>query len=167
MEKPLTKTVYRLNKIVPYVGLPMFSILEVNERGIIEFNKKELPFLNESFLSLYCETVLRFLRKYENNTVLAYYNNDTRTYDIVTIVDYNENTGKYRIKCKKWRNNTKLVKVDELFEPEKYYFVSSAGRVQTDFTYRDIEVEEYRKKMNNFFKTKEECEQHRIKLLNS
>lgn len=50
---------------------------------------------------------------------------------------------------------------------EMYYFLSSKGIVQSAVTDKDEEADRWRKLTNNFFLTKQEAKNERIKILNS
>lgn len=48
-----------------------------------------------------------------------------------------------------------------------YYFISSKGIVQYDVTGKDVMADEYRKRIGNYFKTKEEANRFELKAINT
>lgn len=52
---------------------------------------------------------------------------------------------------------------DAMQKVEIYYFISSKGIVQYDVTGKDVMADEYRKRIGNYFKTKEEASNFELK----
>lgn len=71
------------------------------------------------------------------------------------VVYYNMENNLYVIK----NGNGSHLKIcfDNAIVRETYYFISSSGKVQRDYVGRDVFTENFRKKTNNYFKTKEEA----------
>jgi len=54
-------------------------------------------------------------------------------------------------------NNGNKIRFNNAIIRETYYFISSSGKVQRDYVGRDGFTENFRKKTNNYFETKEEA----------
>lgn len=54
---------------------------------------------------------------------------------------------------------------DAMQKAEIYYFISSKGIVQYDVTGKDVMADEYRKRIGNYFKTKEEASNFELKVV--
>lgn len=54
---------------------------------------------------------------------------------------------------------------DAMQKVEIYYFISSKGIVQYDVTGKDVMADEYRKRIGNYFKTKEEASNFELKVV--
>ena len=71
------------------------------------------------------------------------------------VVYYNMENNVYVVK--NGSNNHLKIHFDNAIVRDMYYFISSSGKVQRDYVGRDGFTENFRKKTNNYFKTKEEA----------
>lgn len=163
MEK---KTVYRLNELIPFCELPLNAII-TKEGNNYYFHDMVIPFMNNKVASQYCSIETIYVPKYALGTkclVQLKYSDNPNSFDICTIHEFNGKSGKYTIKYN--RRSISDISEDQLKPLEEYYFLSSSGIVQRDYLYRDIETENWRKKVGNFFLDKEACKAYRERLLN-
>lgn len=83
---------------------------------------------------------------YPFGTTIANKNNNKECGEIVS---YDLKTNYYVL------DNKQRITFKNAVVTEYYYFISSTGKVQRDVVGRDSDVDTFRKKTNNFFKTKE------------
>ena len=78
------------------------------------------------------------------------------------VVYYNMENNLYVVKnCS---NNHLKIHFDNAVVRDMYYFISSSGKVQRDYVGRDGLTENFRKKTNNYFETKEEANKKLIEI---
>lgn len=85
---------------------------------------------------------------YPFGTTIANKNNNKECGEIVS---YDLGTNYYIL------DNKQRISFKSAVVTEYYYFISSTGKVQRDVVGRDLEVDTFRKKTNNFFETKEKA----------
>jgi hypothetical protein len=132
-----------------------------------KYAREKLYFLNEDNNKLY------YLVNGKKVVVPFTYNNDLFSkcvlalYPIGTIISDKTDANKngevlyYIMECNKYvvRNgsNNMSIHFDNAIVNDYYYFISSVGKVQRDIVGRDLNVDTFRKKANNYFETKEEA----------
>jgi hypothetical protein len=85
---------------------------------------------------------------YPFGTTIANKNNNKECGEIVS---YDLGTKYYIL------DNKQRISFNSAVVTEYYYFISSTGKVQRDVVGRDLIVDTFRKKTNNFFETKEKA----------
>lgn len=85
---------------------------------------------------------------YPFGTTIANKNNNKECGEIVS---YDLGTNYYIL------DNKQRISFKSAVVTEYYYFISSTGKVQRDVVGRDLIVDTFRKKTNNFFETKEKA----------
>ena len=73
------------------------------------------------------------------------------------ILYYIIESNKYVIKTNCFNHINISISFDNAIVIDYYYFISSSGKVQRDIVGRDLNVDTFRKKANNYFETKEEA----------
>ena len=160
------------NRIEKYkVILPIkFTIFKRDDiitknNGKFYFNNELIPWLVDEVLGRYCRKLDSYKRQIENGRLVVIklkYDNDVKG----KVEDFDEENGLYKVTYTlKSRKHSRWFAIDELAVSTKYYFLSSKGIIQDDYTYRDEQVERWRKLVGNFFQTKEECERYRNELI--
>lgn len=160
----------QLNKF-RFQQLPL--VLLSKKKGDVFFiNGANVPFFTDAIVKVYCTEVEIYKRELELNTNVLFYKtlgDDKLEHGV--IIDFNEYTCLYQIQYKTKgsykRTYTKWLKPEEIIIPKEYYFLSSKGVVQSDFTYRDEEVDKWRKAVGNFFEDKKDCQAYRQKIIDS
>lgn len=160
------KTVFMLSKQIPFCSiLPGATIVKVGD--IYYHDGAYIPFMTDSLVDQYCLKKEVYVPEYSlgSNCVVQIGSN----FYGCLICSFNEISGKYTVKYKangesKWEYD---VPEDRLKHFEEYYFLSSSGIVQRDYLYRDIETENWRKKVGNFFLDKKDCQAYKESIINN
>lgn len=162
---------YKVVKEIPFSTIAVGSYIK--KKGDAFFiNGANVPFFTDAVVKAYCIEVEIYKREFELNTNILFHKtlgDDKLEHGV--IIQFNEYTGLYQIQYKTKgsykRIYTKWLKPEEIIIPKEYYFLSSKGIVQNDFTYRDEEVDKWRKAVGNFFEAKKDCQAYRQKIIDS
>lgn len=150
---PIKFTTFKCNDIIKKID------------GKFYYNDEIVPCLTEEALINHSTKTTLYERQFENGRLVVIKlksDNDVKG----KVEDFDEENGLYKITyIFKFRKHSGWFAIDELAVSTKYYFLSSKGIIQDDYTYRDEQVERWRKLVGNFFQTKEECERYRNELI--
>lgn len=159
---------YKVTKIIPFTSFtPGCIIYKENDSYIC--NGHEIPFFNETIVDNYCIEIEIYKQEISTSTLILF-PKSSRGVELErgSVIDFDEYSGKYKIQYKsKNRTYTKWIDFEDIVMPKEYYFLSSKGIVQKDFTYRDEEVDKWRKAVGNFFEDKKDCQAYRQKIIDS
>lgn len=162
---------YKVVKEIPFSTIAVGSFVRKKD-DVFFINGANVPFFTDAIVKVYCTEVEIHKRELELNTNVLFHKtlgDDKLEHGV--IIDFNEYTGLYQIQYKTKgsykRTYTKWLKPEEIIIPKEYYFLSSKGVVQSDFTYRDEEVDKWRKAVGNFFEDKKDCQAYRQKIIDS
>lgn len=159
---------YEIIKEIPFSSLKYYSIIKEID-GKFYYKQMEIPFFNEKIVREYCKPIQIYEQEIKLHSIVLFKKTkSTRELTKASVIDFNELTNKYKIEYKEQnKKKEKWINSNEITIPEKYYFLSSKGIVQDDYTYRDEQAEHWRKITGNYFLNKEDCQKYREKLINS
>lgn len=162
---------YKVVKQIPFSTIAIGSFVRKKDDAFF-INGANVPFFTDAIVKAYCTEVDIYKRELELNiNVLFHKTMGDDKLEQGVIIDFNEYTGLYQIQYKTKgsykRTYTKWLKQEEIIIIKEYYFLSSKGVVQSDFSYRDEEVDKWRKAVGNFFEDKKDCQAYRQKIIDS
>lgn len=159
---------YKVIKNIPFSTINVNSIIKKIGNEYI-YNGMVIPFFNDKIASYYCVPVEIHIRYIENEKLVLFLNSSNQELENGKIVDFDEFSGKYKVQYKvsKIRSNSKWLDIKDIIIPKEYYFLSSKGVVQKDFTYRDVDADKWRKAVGNFFEDKKDCQAYRQRIIDS
>lgn len=139
-----TNGFYQFVQDVPYTTFYKDEFIEYRDNNFI-YNKAIIPNMLKKFL-LENPMILKRINTLPIGSTVS------GCGTIVEIVPNNANKTLYYIV--KYDDKKSTIRYDTLKLAKEYYFISSTGKIQKDFLGRDIELENFRKKANNFFSEK-------------
>lgn len=159
---------FKIIKAISFTNL-FPNMVIITNNGKYYCNNVEIPFFNEKLINEYCIEVEIFERTIDYNQEV-YFPKTTGGVEFQKgkIINFNEFTGEYQVQYSKGiYNYNKWLRINDIIIPQKYYFLSSKGIVQSDYTYRDEKVDKWRKAVGNFFEDKKDCQAYRQKIIDS
>lgn len=159
---------YKIIKSLPLTNLNEGAIIKkINNK--FYFQSIEIPYLTDELIELYCIPIQIFQQEIPLNQTVYILRASKKNEHVklkCKIDGFNEMNGQYCVRPEK-HNICRWVTKNEIIVPKLYYFLSSKGIIQQDYTYRDEEAEKWRKAIGNFFETKEACKEYKEKILSS
>lgn len=144
-----TNGFYQFVQDVPYTIFSKDEFIEYRDNNFI-YNKAILPNMLKKFI-LENSLILKRLDTFPIGSTVS--GGGRKGYGtIIEIIPNNVNKMLYY--NVKYGDRKSMIKYDTLKLAKEYYFLSSTGKIQKDFLGRDIELENFRKKDNNFFSEK-------------
>lgn len=144
-----TNGFYQFVQDVPYTTFFKGEFIEIRDNKFY-YNKTILPEMMKKFL-LENTMILKRIDTLPIGSIVS--GGGIKGYGtIVEIIPNNVNKMLYY--NVKYGDRKSIIKYDILKLAKEYYFLSSTGKIQKDFLGRDIELENFRKKANNFFSEK-------------
>ena len=159
---------YKIVKPIPFSTIAVGSVVSKKDNAFF-INGVNVPFFTDAIAKTYCIEVKIYKRELALGAVVLFIktaSSDKLEHGV--IVQFDEYSGLYQVQYRtkgSIRSYTKWLTLDEIIVPQEYYFLSSKGIVQRDVTYRDEEVDKWRKAVGNFFENKEECQAYRQKII--
>lgn len=151
--------VYKIIKKIPLTEFQIDNFIVLNNGKYYYNNDLEVPFFNEEMINKYCVPVeIKPLKYKVGDYAFMKFGDKLMECQIIDTIPL---FMAYKVRLSKAQSNHETY-INEcfLFQTEIYYYYTTTGTIAFAFIGKNKKADFFRKKTNNFFKTKQECQEY-------